>query len=59
MINEVPKCVGETEEYAYGYESGLRAGIYNTLVYMENNGYFSETEFWKLKEQIHKDNKLN
>lgn len=46
------KCIGETEEYAIGYEHGLSAGIFNTLVYLENNKYINESEFWMLKKQI-------
>lgn len=48
------KCIGETEEYAYGYKHGLSAGIFNTLLYLENNGYIDESEFWGLKKQIEK-----
>lgn len=54
MISEVPKCIGETEEYAYGYEHGLSAGIFNTLNHLENNGYIDASEFWELKKQIEK-----
>lgn len=55
----VSKCIGETEEYAYGYKHGLSAGIFNTLVYLENNKYINESEFWKLKEQIEQIEKTN
>lgn len=48
------KCIGETEEYAYGYKRGLSDGIFNTLLYLENNGYIDESEFWGLKKQIEK-----
>lgn len=46
------KCIGETEEYAYGYKHGLSAGIFNTLACLENNGYINGSEFWELKQQI-------
>ena len=53
------KCIGETEEYAIGYEHGLSAGIFNTLVYLENNKYINESEFWMLKKQIEQIEKTN
>ncbi|WP_320973240.1 hypothetical protein [Enterocloster bolteae] len=57
MVNEVsvPKCISETEEYALGYKHGLSAGIFNTLDWLEDNGYINEIEFWELKKQIEKD----
>ncbi|WP_320937096.1 hypothetical protein [Enterocloster lavalensis] len=50
------KCIRETEEYALGYKHGLSAGIFNTLVFLENNGYINRDEFWKLKKEVEKDN---
>lgn len=56
MINKetmnTSECIGESEGYAYGYKHGLSAGIFNTLLYLENNGYITESEFWELKKQI-------
>lgn len=60
MVNNVnvntSKCrgdtIGESEGFAYGYEQGLSAGIFNTLLYLENNGYISESEFFDLKRRI-------
>lgn len=58
MINKVStnisKRIGETEEYAYGYKQGLSAGIFNTLAYLDDNGYIDRSEFWELKKQIEK-----
>lgn len=48
--------VGDSETYKIGYRHGLRAGIYNTLVWLENNGYISDSEFSELIRQIHQDN---
>jgi len=58
MINEVsmPKCIGETEEYAIGYKQGLSAGIFNTLCFLEKNGYINDYDFLNLKKEIEKDN---
>lgn len=62
MVNKVSmdqcKCIGETEEYAIGYKHGLSAGIFNALVYLENNGYINDSGFWELKNEIEKDNDL-
>ncbi len=63
MIDKVnmntSKCIGETEEYALGYKHGLSAGIFNTLDWLEDNGYINEIEFWELKKQIEKANSVN
>lgn len=48
--------VGDSETYAVGYRHGLSAGIYNTLVWLENNGYISDSEFSELIRQIKQDN---
>lgn len=60
MVNKVSmrtsKCIGETEEYALGYKHGLSAGIYNTLVFLEKNGYINDSDFWELKKEVEKDN---
>lgn len=53
----VPKCISETEEYALGYKHGLSAGIYNTLIFLEKNGYINDPDFWELKKEVEKDNK--
>lgn len=60
MVNKVSistsKCIRETEGYALGYKHGLSAGIYNTLVFLEKNGYIDDSDFWELKKEIEKDN---
>lgn len=53
------KCIGETEEYALGYEYGLSTGIFNTLVYLENNGYINDSDFWEFKKRIEKIEKAD
>lgn len=56
MINKTSKCIGETEEYELGYKHGLSAGIYNTLVFLEKNGYINDSDFCELKKEVEKDN---
>ena len=51
--------VGESPTYKFGYECGLKAGIYNTLVYLEENGYIDDSDFMKLEKEIEKDNENN
>lgn len=34
------------------YYEGLRTGIYNTLIYLEDNGYIDEDGFWGLYHRI-------
>lgn len=56
MSMNASKRIGETEEYVYGYKQGLSAGIFNTLAYLDDNGYIDRSEFWELKERIEKVN---
>lgn len=57
MVNNVTvksrgNTIGESEGFAYGYKQGLSAGIFNTLLYLENSGYIRESEFFNLKSEI-------
>ena len=53
------ETVGESSTYKIGYEFGLKTGIYNTLVYLEERGYINNSDFWRLKREIEKDNESN
>ena len=50
------ETIGESPTYKIGYEQGLKAGIYNTLAYLEENGYIHTSDFWRLKREVEKDN---
>lgn len=56
-VNE-PTCIREMPGYEYGYESGLKSGIFNTLNYLTGNGYIKDSDFFSLLELIENENEI-